>query len=259
MFDATTTAYSTLGISETATYDDIVKAHRTLMRAFHPDINPNADQEQAKLINEAFDTLKTDDARAAYDATLANDRAYAASTADTDGDAAAAQGAATETPMTSRDDVYVPAGDRFSFASAGAGTRSFRAGPTERAENAGATSRAVFRTLAGLTMVWGVWFLLQQPHTGAHGMVTVVLWPFAVVSIIRMFRTGRWVLNGGLGFGALIWPLAAVHAPMFTWFTSGFGWQPFAAMTVLAVASMVFRASRPATSIQAPEPVAAAA
>jgi len=96
------TAYEVLGIPTTATQDDVAKAHRTLMRKFHPDLNPHADQNHAKTINEAFDNLKNAAARDTYNASLRH--APTGNTGDTD---AATPG--DEQP-------YIPAGDLFDYA-----------------------------------------------------------------------------------------------------------------------------------------------
>ncbi|MDR3224373.1 MAG: molecular chaperone DnaJ [Holosporales bacterium] len=61
--------YSILGVSKSSTKDDLKKAYRTLAVKYHPDKNPGNKQaeEQFKEINEAYEVLKDDQKRAAYD------------------------------------------------------------------------------------------------------------------------------------------------------------------------------------------------
>jgi molecular chaperone DnaJ len=61
--------YSLLGVSKTASKDEIKKAYRKLARKWHPDINPgNKDAEQKfKDISRAYDCLGNDEKRKLYD------------------------------------------------------------------------------------------------------------------------------------------------------------------------------------------------
>lgn len=60
--------YDVLGVSRTATDDEIKRAYRRAAREYHPDVNPDKDaEERFKEINEAYQVLSNPDQRAAYD------------------------------------------------------------------------------------------------------------------------------------------------------------------------------------------------
>jgi len=61
--------YTALGVSRTATEDEIKKAFRKLARKFHPDLNPGDKAAEAKFkeINEAHEVLSDKDKRTKYD------------------------------------------------------------------------------------------------------------------------------------------------------------------------------------------------
>lgn len=61
--------YSILGVSKTASADEIKKAYRKMAMQYHPDRNPDDKEAEAKFkdINEAYEVLKDDQKRAAYD------------------------------------------------------------------------------------------------------------------------------------------------------------------------------------------------
>lgn len=61
--------YATLGVSKSATADEIKQAYRRLARKYHPDVNPNNKAAEAKFkdINEAYEVLSDVDKRRKYD------------------------------------------------------------------------------------------------------------------------------------------------------------------------------------------------
>jgi molecular chaperone DnaJ len=60
--------YEVLGISKSASKDDIKKAYRKLSKKYHPDINKETDAaEKFKEVKEAYEVLSDDQKRAHYD------------------------------------------------------------------------------------------------------------------------------------------------------------------------------------------------
>jgi molecular chaperone DnaJ len=60
--------YEVLGVSRSASKDDLKRAFRQLARQYHPDVSDAPDaEERFKEINEAYTVLSDDDKRAAYD------------------------------------------------------------------------------------------------------------------------------------------------------------------------------------------------
>src|SRR6478752_6522083 len=66
---AYTDYYKILGISKTASEEDIKKAYRKLARKLHPDLNPNDKEAHKKFqqINEANEVLSDPEKRKKYD------------------------------------------------------------------------------------------------------------------------------------------------------------------------------------------------
>ncbi|MBL1234915.1 MAG: DnaJ domain-containing protein, partial [Rhodobiaceae bacterium] len=61
--------YDVLGAQRSATPAELKKAYRSLAMKFHPDRNPGDDKAEQKFkeLNEAYDCLKDEQTRAAYD------------------------------------------------------------------------------------------------------------------------------------------------------------------------------------------------
>lgn len=62
--------YKTLGVSESASKEEIKKAFKTLAKKYHPDINKGnaASENKFKEISEAYEVLSRDEERRKYDA-----------------------------------------------------------------------------------------------------------------------------------------------------------------------------------------------
>lgn len=68
--------YQTMGVSKSATPEDIKRAHRKLARKYHPDVSKEKDAEaRFKELAEAYDVLKDPEKRASYDKLGANYKA----------------------------------------------------------------------------------------------------------------------------------------------------------------------------------------
>lgn len=61
--------YEVLGVSKGASPDEIKKAYRKLAKQYHPDVNPNDKEAEAKFkeVNEAYSVLSDEQKRSQYD------------------------------------------------------------------------------------------------------------------------------------------------------------------------------------------------
>lgn len=66
--------YAVLGVSKTASEDEIKKAYRKLARQYHPDANPGnkASEQKFKEVTDAYEVLSDSDKRRQYDALREN-------------------------------------------------------------------------------------------------------------------------------------------------------------------------------------------
>ena len=66
---AKTDFYEQLGVDRSASAADLKSAYRKLAKKYHPDVNPGdaAAEQKFKEVSEAYDVLKDDQSRAAYD------------------------------------------------------------------------------------------------------------------------------------------------------------------------------------------------
>jgi molecular chaperone DnaJ len=64
--------YEVLGITRDVSQEEIKKVFRKLARQYHPDVNPgdSTAEEKFKQINEAYNTLNSEELRKEYDAKL---------------------------------------------------------------------------------------------------------------------------------------------------------------------------------------------
>lgn len=69
MADSKRDYYEVLGVSKTASADEIKKAYRTLAKKYHPDMNPGDKTAEAKFkeVNEAYAVLSDQEKRDKYD------------------------------------------------------------------------------------------------------------------------------------------------------------------------------------------------
>jgi curved DNA-binding protein CbpA len=65
--------YEILGISRTASEDEIKKAYRLKAKAVHPDISNSDSEEEFKRVNEAYSILGNPSARTLYDQGVSGD------------------------------------------------------------------------------------------------------------------------------------------------------------------------------------------
>ena len=61
--------YEVLGVNKTANDDELKKAYRKLAKKYHPDLNPDSKEAEAKFkeINEAYEMLSDKEKRSRYD------------------------------------------------------------------------------------------------------------------------------------------------------------------------------------------------
>ena len=88
--------YKALGLSREASLEDIRKAHRKLVRKYHPDANPQDPraEERFKEVQQAYEVLSDDNKRREYDKRFHTSSTEASGRSDTRGAGAKSQGGA---------------------------------------------------------------------------------------------------------------------------------------------------------------------
>jgi curved DNA-binding protein CbpA len=70
--------YAMLEVSKNASFEQIKRSYRRLVRLYHPDVNKQAHEDRIRQLNEAYEVLSDLTKRAAYDALLLQELRYAA-------------------------------------------------------------------------------------------------------------------------------------------------------------------------------------
>lgn len=68
--------YEILKLSPTATFEEIKITYRKMAMEYHPDVNPDANDEMVYKINEAYKILKDTESRRLYDEALGKSGQY---------------------------------------------------------------------------------------------------------------------------------------------------------------------------------------
>lgn len=164
--------YKILGVSRDAGQDEIKKAFRRLARQYHPDVNPDNPDAEAKFkqINEAYEVLSDEEKRKLYDRLGSNWRDYQRSGGTSDG-------------FDWSQWVNQPGGYRVEYGAPGAGGFSdfFEAifGGMGRRTSASASFEEIFGSMGGMQrsiprdLEGDVEITLEEAYHGTTRVVTV--------------------------------------------------------------------------------------
>ncbi len=258
---STDTLYTILGVSESATLEEIKRAYQRLMRAYHPDaVGADGDSTMAKRINDAYTTLSNENKRTVYNADLRQERGATPTTVSGNGSSKTTKTRAKAQPKPEPaaefipEPAYVPATDRYSFDNVA--SRNWPRVHKVYAELDYKWSRVWMRVLIGTVIStiiatlgagWVIFFYHQVVWERLYQESQLIplwfFWGFGLATFVWK----RWHIIAliALWFGGILWPLSWVHFVIWPGLFNDAGWRMMAMMTVIAAAATVFNLAKP--------------